>query len=77
MTDDWIGEFLPHDSQEAPGDPVTLSLESDGPPELDHCVSATPEPGGKSHVVKFDCHHGFARELKVYGSVPLKGRGFG
>src|SRR5215471_15680267 len=75
-SDDRISKVLPHDRQEAPGDSVTLSVESDGPPELDHRISATRKPIDVRHVVEFDCHYRFARELKVLWSVPLKGRCF-
>jgi hypothetical protein len=72
-TDDRIGKVLPHYRQEASSDPVTLSVESNGPPELDHGISATREPIDVSHVVKFDCDQRFARELKALRSVPLEG----
>src|SRR5215467_2737222 len=76
-SDDRISKVLPHDRQEAPSYPVTLSVESDGPPELDHRVSATREPIDVSHVVEFDCHYRFACELKTRRSMPLKSRCFG
>ncbi len=69
---DRIGKVPPHDCQEASGDPVALSVESNGPPQLDHRISATGEPIDVSHVVEFSCHHRFARELKAHRSVPLE-----
>src|SRR5882672_12120588 len=75
--DDRIGKVLPHGRQEAPGDSVMLSLESDRPPKLNHRISATRKPIDLRHVVKFDCHRRFPGELKTFGSVPFERRCFG
>src|SRR5262249_39205083 len=71
--DDWVGEILPHNRQEATNHMILLAHESHRPPNMDHCVSAPCKPINVRHVVELHGYDRVARQGKAFWYSPLQG----
>jgi hypothetical protein len=69
---DRIGEVLPHHRQEATDHAISLTVEDDRPPDMDHRIAATGQPIDVGHVVELDGHHWFASKRKSFWNVTFE-----
>src|SRR5262245_8111216 len=74
---DWIGQVFPHHCEEATDHPISVALEHDRPPDMDHCIAAARQPIDVGHVVELDGHHWVARESKSLWDVAFECRTLG